>query len=45
MKLVDMYFWQIGYERRMVTAGALPNNAERSDAPEPAGSHWPVQAQ
>jgi len=44
MKLVDMYFWQIGYERGMVKAGTFPNNAEQSDAPEPAGSRWPVQA-
>jgi len=33
MKLVDMYFWQIGYERDTVNADASANNAEPGDAP------------
>jgi len=33
MKLVDMYFWQIGYERDRVNADPSANNAEPGDAP------------
>jgi len=36
MKLVDMYFWQIGYERGTVNVDASADNAEPGDAPERA---------
>ncbi len=36
MKLVDMYFWQIGYERGMVNADASADNTEPGNAPERA---------
>jgi len=35
-KLVDMYCWQIGYERGTVNVDASANNTEPGDAPERA---------
>jgi len=34
MKLVDMYFWQIGFEREAANADAAVGNTEPADAPE-----------